>query len=123
MRAAGDRFVISDNAGGNSDNRNALGMARLQDMDIMLGGNASLEELYSRMVSDIGVKTHHAEINLEAQKGLLEHSKAALDEVSGVNLDEEAANLIRFQQAYQASAQLITVAKTLFDTLLSAVGR
>ncbi len=123
VAGSGDRFVIGNNSSGTSDNRNALRLANIQGMDLMHNGTASLQETYSQMVSDIGSKTHHAEVNLAAQEGLLAHSKAALDEVSGVNLDEEAAKLIQFQQAYQASAQMITVAKTLFDTLLSAVAR
>ena len=89
----------------------------------MLSGDATFGETYSQMVSDIGAKTHHAEVNLTAHEGLLERNKAALNEVSGVNLDEEAAKLMQYQQAYQASAQMISVANTLFDTLLSAVSR
>jgi flagellar hook-associated protein 1 FlgK len=117
----GDSFIIDNNTSGSSDNRNALSLADLQGLDHLLGGNATFGETYSQMVADIGAKTHHAEVNLAAQEGLLERSRAALSEVSGVNLDEEAAKLIQFQQAYQASAQMISVANTLFDTLLSAV--
>lgn len=116
-----DSFIIDNNTSGSSDNRNALSLADLQGLDHLLGGNATFGETYSQMVADIGAKTHHAEVNLAAQEGLLERSRAALSEVSGVNLDEEAAKLIQFQQAYQASAQMISVANTLFDTLLSAV--
>ncbi|MEN8179483.1 MAG: flagellar hook-associated protein FlgK [Pseudomonadota bacterium] len=121
VAGAGDRFIIGNNTSGVSDNRNALSLAGLQGVDLMLSGSSTFEETYSQIVSDIGSKTHHAEVNLAAQEGLLERSQAALDEVSGVNLDEEAAKLIQFQQAYQASAQMISVANTLFDTLLSAV--
>ncbi|MEN8166068.1 MAG: flagellar hook-associated protein FlgK [Pseudomonadota bacterium] len=121
VAGAGDRFIINNNTSGSSDNRNALSLADLQGLDHLLGGNATFGETYSQMVADIGAKTHHAEVNLAAQEGLLERSKAALSEVAGVNLDEEAAKLIQFQQAYQASAQMISVANTLFDTLLSAV--
>ncbi len=117
----GDSFIIDNNTNGSSDNRNALSLADLQGLDHLLGGNATFGETYSQMVADIGAKTHHAEVNLAAQEGLLERSKAALSAVSGVNLDEEAAKLIQFQQAYQASAQMISVANTLFDTLLAAV--
>ncbi|MFN2120267.1 MAG: flagellar basal body rod C-terminal domain-containing protein, partial [Anaerolineales bacterium] len=71
----------------------------------------------------VGSKTHHAELNLAAQESLLARSQDAIAEVSGVNLDEEAAKLIQYQQAYQASAQIISIASTLFDTLISAVRR
>ena len=64
-----------------------------------------------------------AELNGQAQQRLLDQAMAARESVSGVNLDEEAANLIRYQQAYQAAAQVVTVANSLFDTLLNAVRR
>ena len=83
----------------------------------------SYYEVYAQMVSDVGAKTHYAEQNLSAQESLLARAKEAMSEVSGVNLDEEAARLIQFQQGYQAAAQVISVASTLFDTLLSAVRR
>jgi flagellar hook-associated protein 1 FlgK len=123
VAGAGDRFVIGNNASGSSDNRNALSLADMQGMRYLLGGNATFEGTYSQIVSDVGARTRQAEVNLSAQEGMLERTKSALDEVSGVNLDEEAARLIRFQQAYQASAQVISVANTLFDSLLSAVSR
>ncbi|MCU7921800.1 MAG: flagellar hook-associated protein FlgK [Candidatus Thiodiazotropha sp. (ex Dulcina madagascariensis)] len=121
--ADGDSFIIGNNSNGSSDNRNALGLVNLQTMDRLLGSSASYDETYAQLVSDVGSKTHHAELNLAAQESLLERSREALAEISGVNLDEEAAKLIQFQQAYQASAQVISVASTLFDSLLSAVRR
>lgn len=125
----GDQFVIENNSGGVGDNRNALAMAGLQTENLLLGQTggvletATLQETYGQLVSGVGAKTHQAEINFQATDGLVERHKNALLSVSGVNLDEEAANLIKFQQAYQAAAQVITVANTLFDTLLAAVRR
>ncbi|MCG8071239.1 MAG: flagellar hook-associated protein FlgK, partial [Candidatus Thiodiazotropha taylori] len=81
------------------------------------------DESYVSMVSDVGSRTRHAELNLSAQESLLTRTREAMAEVSGVNLDEEAGRLIQYQQAYQASAQVISVASTLFDTLLGAVRR
>ena len=117
----GDQFVISNNTNGTSDNRNALLMAELQSQRNLYNGAASIQESYSRLVSDVGARTRHAEINYHSQQGLLESHEAALTSVNGVNLDEEAANLVKYQQAYQAAAQVIGVAGTLFDTLLGAV--
>lgn len=123
----GDRFVIENNTGGVGDNRNALKLADLQSANTMLGQtgggleSATFQETFSQLVSDVGSKTHQAEVNFSATDGLREQHKNSLLSVSGVNLDEEAANLIRFQQAYQAAAQVITVANTLFDTLIGAV--
>jgi flagellar hook-associated protein 1 FlgK len=121
--ADGDSFIISNNTDGSSDNRNALSLESLQNLDRLLGGTATFDEAYNQVVSDVGSKTSQAELNLSAQESLLERSKEAMSEISGVNLDEEAAKLIQYQQAYQASAQVISVASTLFDTLLSAVSR
>ncbi|MFI0414739.1 MAG: flagellar hook-associated protein FlgK [Candidatus Thiodiazotropha sp.] len=119
----GDSFTISNNGNGSSDNRNALSLQNLQNQNLLLGGTATFDATYIQMVSDVGSKTRHAELNLGAQESLLVRSQEAMAEISGVNLDEEAAKLIQFQQAYQASAQVITVAGTLFDTLLGAVRR
>jgi flagellar hook-associated protein 1 len=121
--ADGDSFLISNNTSGSSDNRNALALVALQQADSLLGGTATFNETYAQMVSDVGSKTHHAELNLAAQESLLQRTQDAMQEVSGVNLDEEAAKLIQYQQAYQASAQIISIANTLFDTLISAVRR
>ncbi|MCU7845536.1 MAG: flagellar hook-associated protein FlgK [Candidatus Thiodiazotropha sp. (ex Monitilora ramsayi)] len=121
--ADGDTFLIGNNTSGSSDNRNALSLVDLQTMDGLLGGTATYDEIYAQMVSDVGSKTHHAELNLAAQESLLDRTRDAMQEISGVNLDEEAAKLIQYQQAYQASAQIISAASTLFDTLINAVRR
>ncbi|WP_428603363.1 flagellar hook-associated protein FlgK [Sedimenticola sp.] len=126
---SGDRFVIENNTGGVGDNRNALKMSDLQTSNTLLGQTggaqeiATFQETYAQLVSDVGSKTHQAEVNFNATDGLRERHKNALLSVSGVNLDEEAADLIKFQQAYQAAAQVITVSNTLFDTLIGAVRR
>jgi flagellar hook-associated protein 1 FlgK len=124
--ADGDRFNIQFNTNGVGDNRNALLMAELQHAATLLGdgaGNetATFQETYGQLVSDVGSRTRHAGVNARATAGLLERHEMSLSSVNGVNLDEEAANLIRYQQAYQAAAQVISVARTLFDTLLGAV--
>ena len=121
--AVGDAFVIADNSAGNGDNRNALALAGLQGAKSLLGGSASFQDGYARLVSDVGTKARHSEINAESQRGLLRQAQAQREEISGVNLDEEAANLLKYQQAYQASAQVISAAQTLFDTLLAATRR
>ncbi len=126
--ADGDSFAIEFNGNGVGDNRNALSLAQLQTKDTLLKGGAAFgtanfQDVYGQLVSDVGSKARHAQVNAEATNGLLERHQTSLSSVSGVNLDEEAANLIRFQQAYQATAQVISVASTLFDTLLGAVRR
>ena len=84
---------------------------------------ASVTDSYNRLVADVATDTRQAEINSLAQKRILDQTMARRESISGVNLDEEAANLVRYQQAYQAAAQVISTANTLFDTLLNAVRR
>lgn len=120
--AGGDAFVIGNNSGAVSDNRNVLVLAQLQVTDRLAGGTANYEAAYGQLVSSVGSRTNQADINRAAQEGLLNQAKQAQQNISGVSLDEEAANLVRFQQAYQASAQVVSVANTLFSSLLNAVG-
>ncbi|MCB1924412.1 MAG: flagellar hook-associated protein FlgK [Gammaproteobacteria bacterium] len=121
--AANDTFTLADNTGGVGDNRNARRLADMQNTDLMLGGTASFADTYGALIADVGTKTHQANNNATVQQHLLGQAEAAKSEVSGVNLDEEAADLVRFQQAYQAAAQVISVANSLFDSLLGAVRR
>lgn len=119
---AGDVFAVSRNTGASADNRNALFLQDLQSRGVV-GGTASLQEGYATLVSDVGATTRRAGIGNDVQAKFLEQAREARDSVSGVNLDEEAVNLARFQQAYQASAQVIATADSLFQTLLSAIQR
>lgn len=99
-----------------------LALAGLQVANRLAGNTANYEAAYGQLVSSVGSRTNQADINRAAQEGLLNQAKQAQQTVSGVSLDEEAANLVRFQQAYQASAQVVSVANTLFSSLLNAVG-
>jgi flagellar hook-associated protein 1 FlgK len=114
---------LRDNAGGVGDNRNARRLADLQDANLMIGGTASIADTYGALIADVATRTHQAGSAAGVQKHLLGQAESAKSEVSGVNLDEEAADLVRFQQAYQAAAQVISVANSLFDSLLAAVRR
>jgi len=116
----GDTFSLIDNTGGTGDNRNANFLADLQTALTLSGGTASFQDLYGQVIADVGRRTQAAEINSAAQNGLLAQTLASKDSISGVNLDEEAANLIRFQQAYQAASQVVLTSRTIFDTLLGA---
>jgi flagellar hook-associated protein 1 FlgK len=121
--SAGDEFSTEYNTGGIGDNRNALLMSALANNKLMANGTASINDSYNSLVADVGTGTKQAELNMLAQNRVLDQAIATREAVSGVNLDDEAANLIRFQQAYQAAAQLIAVANSLFDTLLNTVRR
>ncbi len=119
----GDRFTVDYNLQGVSDNSNMLTLAELQTQNSMLKDTASFLDAYAGIITDVGTKTHQADIANQAQQTLLRQAVNAREAVSGVNLDEEAANLMRFQQAYQASAQVISTAQNMFDSLLGAVRR
>ncbi len=115
----GDTFVISKNSSGTTDARNAALLGKLQTQNTMAGQTASYQTAYAALVSNIGNKTREISTTGDAQQALLDQATAARDAVSGVNTDEEAANLIVFQEAYQASAKVIEVASKLFDALLA----
>ena len=118
----GDSFTLSDNASGVSDGRNALALGQLQSQNTMSGKTASFQAAYAQLVSDVGNRSRELQVKSDAQAALLKQSTDARDSLSGVNLYEEAANLLRYQQAYQASAKMIEVGSKLFDVLLSAAG-
>lgn len=121
--ADGDRLTITDNSGSQGDNRNALRMAGVEQAAVLDGGNASVGEAYGSLVAEVGTRTRSAQTAEAVQSTRLDAARAERDAVSGVNLDEEAANLLRFQQSYEASARVVAVANELFDTLLRAVSR
>lgn len=114
----GDSFTIGYNTNGTSDSRNASMLAALQDKNT-LNDNASYSDTYGIMVERVGSITSRAQINRNSAEILLQHSEGAVSSLSGVSLDEEAGALIRFELAYNASAQVIQVARSIFDTLIS----
>ena len=127
--ATGDTFTVEFNTGGFDDNRNGLQLADLQNGELVrqnvvasstADNHQTFNQAYSGLVTDIGVVTSQAQTNGAAFTALADQSEAWYESLSGVNLDEEAANLLRFQQSYAASAQVLSTARTIFDTLLSA---
>lgn len=121
--AVGDTFTLGDNTGGTGDNRNMLALADSLGKGVIDGGTSSLNSASSSLVGQIGSQTRQIQSSRDAQQIVQKEASDARDSVSGVNLDEEAANLIKYQQAYQAAAQMIAVASSLFDTLLQATHR
>ncbi len=116
------KIAASDAAGGNGNNRNALLLAALQGSSTMNNGTMSYENAFGQLVSFVGNKTNELKVNGAAEEALLAQTTAAQQSQSGVNLDEEATNLLRYQQAYQAAGKVMQIASTMFDTLL-ALGR
>lgn len=117
--AAGDTFKLQANTSGVSDNRNALLLGQLQSAQTLLGGTASYQSAYSQIVSTVGNKAREVEVGLTAQQNLVQQAQDAQQSLSGVNLDEEAANLLRYQQLFQASGKMIDIAGKLFDQILA----
>ncbi|PHV11242.1 flagellar hook-associated protein FlgK [Chitinimonas sp. BJB300] len=120
--ATGDTFLIEANTGGTADARNILAIGQLQTMNTMVGGTSSFQGSYSKMVADVGVRTNQVKINQKAQASLLQQAETKQQQLSGVNLDEEAANLLNFQQAYQAASRTIQIAQKAFEEVLN-IGR
>ncbi len=124
---AGDSFTISYNTDGNYDNTNALSLANLQKQGLTkLSTNSvsqprTLHESYSTLVSRVGEDASSAGIALQAAEAMKVQSSEWFDSVSGVSLDEEAANLVRYQQSYAAAARILSTAQELFNTILSSV--
>lgn len=116
--ALNDTFTIQKNTGGVQDSRNAILFAKLQTQNTTVGGTATYQSSYSRLVADNGVRTREAKVQLDARTAVLAQSQASRDSLSAVNLDEEAANMLKFQQAYQASSKILAIGSKLFDSIL-----
>ncbi|HGN0939107.1 TPA: flagellar hook-associated protein FlgK [Pseudomonas aeruginosa] len=118
-----DSFKLGFNDKGISDNRNALNLLALQTKPTVGGTDntgSTYNEAYGGLVERVGTLTAQVRASSEASATVLKQAQDSRDSLSGVSLDEEAANLIQFQQYYGASAQVIQVARTLFDTLIGA---
>jgi flagellar hook-associated protein 1 FlgK len=114
----GDTFSVGPNSDGVADNRNALLLGALQSSNTLAAGGASYQGAYGQLVSQMGNKTRELEVTADAQAALLTQTRALQQSEAGVNLDEEAANLLRYQQAYQAASKVIQTANQMFDALL-----
>ena len=119
--ATGDQVNIQYNNGGVADNRNALLLGELSTTKTIANGTATYQSSYGQLVSGVGTRTRDAQIGQEASQSILRQTESQRESVSGVNLDEEASDLMRFQQAYQASARIIKVSSELFDSILQAL--
>ncbi|NRR30068.1 flagellar hook-associated protein FlgK [Oxalobacteraceae bacterium] len=114
-----DKFTVGPNTNGVGDNRNARLMGDLQTKNILDNGNTTFQSAYAQMVNFVGNKTREAQIGGLAADAAVTQAQQERDTVSGVNLDEEAANLLRYQQAYQASGKVMQIASQLFDVIIS----
>ncbi|GLP94986.1 flagellar hook-associated protein FlgK [Paraferrimonas sedimenticola] len=116
----GDSFTL-DMSFGEGDNSNALAMAGLQTDKIMNGGRQTFVDVFNQTINSVGAQTKRAAGEVESAQAFYNQAYTRVQSESGVNLDEEAANLMRFQQAYQASARLMSTASELYDTLFNSL--
>lgn len=120
-----DTFTIALTGAGSSDNRNGLSLLNLQNQQTVDVGSAtkgvSLTDAYGKLVESVGAKTKQAQMDSAATGAILTQAKASRDSLSGVQLDEEAGNLVKYQQYYTASSQIIKAAQQMFDTLISSI--
>jgi flagellar hook-associated protein 1 FlgK len=114
---AGDSVGVGANTGGTGDNTNALALAQLQNANVV--GGTSLGSGYAAVVAQVGTMTASAQADQQNQQAILQNAQNAQSSVAGVNLDQEAASLLQYQQQYQAAAKVISIAATLFDQILS----
>ena len=115
---ANDKFSVRGNSAQAGDNRNLLKLIELQDNKDIFSGRGDFTEVYTDVIGDLGNSVVQSAVSRDAQQIIFDQAQSKRDEISAVSLDEEAANLLRFQQAYQASAQIISTATKLFDTIL-----
>jgi flagellar hook-associated protein 1 FlgK len=116
--AAGDRFDVLPTGPGSADNANALALARAGSRGLLSGGQVSVDDLAARLVSTVGAAALRGQQDAGVQAALREQAELDIQSASGVNLDEEASNLLRYQQAYQAASKIIAIADDLFQSLL-----
>ncbi|HBK46806.1 MAG TPA: flagellar hook-associated protein FlgK [Xanthomonadaceae bacterium] len=119
--AAGDTFAMGPTGAGSSDNGNAKLLAGVENLKAFNGGTVTLNGAVSGLTTAVGSAARAADYASAAQKIINDQAQAARDSVSGVNLDEEAADMLRLQQAYQAASQIISTADTMFQSILSAI--
>ena len=116
--AAGDKFTIGPNTGATNDGRNALALSNLSSAKALSNGTVTLTGAYANYVNNIGNQTNQIQTSSTAQSSLVTQITSAQQSVSGVNINEEAANLLQYQQLYQANSKVIQTAQTLFQTIL-----
>jgi flagellar hook-associated protein 1 FlgK len=123
--ANGESFSISLTGAASSDNRNAQALVGLQTKQTVDTGSASkgisLTDAYNTLVTNVGTKAAQGKSDSAATTAILAQAKGARDSLSGVDLDEETGNLVKYQQYYTASSQIIKAAQEIFSTLINSL--
>jgi len=121
--AGGDTFTVSSNAGGTGDNRNALAAANQQNVGVLQNGTTSITGGISALITGLGSQAQQINTAQTAQAAVNAQALASVQSTSGVNLDEEAASLLQWQQSYQAAAHALVIGNSLFTTLIGALNQ
>ena len=116
--ASGDTFSVARTAFPAASNGNALAMAALRDGTFV--GGETVTDAYASLMAGVGVRVQTARTAADISASVASSAREKVDAESGVNLDEEAARLLQYQQSYQAAAKILQVANAVFDTLLDA---
>ena len=119
--AAGDTFTVGSNAGGTGDNRNALAAANQQNQGVLQNGTTSITGAVSALITGLGSQAQQINTAQTAQAAVNAQAVTSVQSTSGVNMDEEAAALLQWQQSYQAAAQALSIGNSLFTTLIDSV--
>jgi flagellar hook-associated protein 1 FlgK len=119
--AAGDTFTVGSNACGTGDNRNALAAANQQNQGVLQNGTTSITGAVSALITGLGSQAQQINTAQTAQAAVNAQAVTGVQSTSGVNMDEEAAALLQWQQSYQAAAQALSIGNSLFTTLIDSV--
>ena len=117
----GDTFTVQSNAGGTGDNRNALASANQQSQAVLSNGTISINGAVGGLITGVGSQAQQVNTAQTAQTAVNSQALQNVQSTSGVNLDEEAANLLQWQQAYQAAAQALTIANGTFTFFMDSI--
>jgi len=118
---AEDQLNINRNNDATQDNRNGIDLSLLETRSFLDAGTSTYSQAYGALIAEVGTQTAQIEINRDAEDVLLDNAIGRREETSGVNLDEEAADLIRYQQAYTAITRVIQTARTIFQSIIDVV--
>ena len=116
-----DHFTLQSNAGATGDNTNALASANQETLGVLSGGTISVSSATSALVTGIGSQAQQVNTAQTAQAAVNSQAQQTVQSISGVNLDQEAAALLQWQQAYQASAQALAIGNTTFTTFMNSI--
>ena len=116
--------AFKDNSGNvnNGDGRAAVEIASIRNTKVMIGHQRTLDDYFADSVTNAGLKGEQAETNLNSHMAMMNDLRSLRDSISGVNIDEELADIIKFQHGYNAAAKFVTVWDSLLDTVINRLG-